>query len=119
MSDLEVVNVATKAVSEAKHCLDVQHRNNLITQSYLGELTHQQILEKQIIEIDKALKVLKSLRPNEYNMYLPIKEDLEKELDLMKPKPKIHIEPTVKTTIKPTKAFKPAIKTTKKRGRKK
>lgn len=112
MTEQDIVNVATKHIAEAKRILDVQHRNNLITQSYLGELTHKKILEEHLKSYEKGMETLKKLRPTEYELYKPLKELVEKEIENYKPKPE-PIKP--KSTEFKTTTFKKPIK--RKRGK--
>ncbi len=109
MSELENINIATESIAKAKASLDTQHRNNLIIQSYLGELTHQKIFENCLKELIPALEVLKKHRPSEYQQYKVLEKQIQDELDILKPKPitPIYAEPELYTQPeKPVKTVK-------------
>ena len=90
MNEQEIIDEATKSVAKAKHVLDVQHRNNLITQSYLGEISHESILNKALNELKPALTVLKKYRPTEYEEYKKLIPRLQEEINGLKP---VELEP--------------------------
>lgn len=93
MTEQDIVNIATKYISEAKKTLDTSYRNKLKQESYLGELTDLQILTDSKNSLEKALDMLKPIRPDEYKKHIQLLKNIDEEIEKYKPKP----EPVKKT----------------------
>lgn len=114
------VNKATGFISEAKKTLDVGFREQLIKDSYLGELTHIDILKKSLELANKGIGILEVENSVQANKLRPIVCDVERALASYLPKPKPKPKVVSKSVSSKIEVVKPSVvkkpRVSKKRG---